>query len=133
MDINRLSNIITDTQSAGMAQRTSNTGGNAPVQDSAAQSNKAAEVSDKVSIDSSRVRNEAEFAKTELDKLSRGSFDKVRAIAKQNYRSTKNAMKFVNTGRCDQNDLRAAKLNDPAVGENIPLTHMLRAVTSHAL
>ena len=62
MDINRLSNIITDTQSAGMAQRTSNTGGNAPVQDSAAQSNKAAEVSDKVSIDSSRVRNEAEFA-----------------------------------------------------------------------
>ncbi|KPP96503.1 MAG: hypothetical protein HLUCCA01_11410 [Bacteroidetes bacterium HLUCCA01] len=116
MDINRLSNIITDTQSAGMAQRTSNTGGNAPVQDSAAQSNKAAEVSDKVSIDSSRVRNEAEFAKTELDKLSRGSFDKVRAM-KAELTEYENAMK--SSPEDAAKTTLGAKLNDPAVWENI--------------
>lgn len=116
MDINRLSNIITDTQSAGMAQKTSNAGGNAPVQDSAAQSNKAADVSDKVSIDSSRVRNEAEFAKTELDKLSRGSFDKVRAM-KAELTEYENAMKSSPEDAAKTS--LGAKLNDPAVWENI--------------
>lgn len=116
MDINRLSNIITDTQSAGMGQKAANVGNNAQVQDVNSQSKSAPEVADKVSIDSGRVRNEAEFAKTELDKLSRGSFDKVRAMKAQ-LTEYQNAMK--SSPEEASKTALGAKLNDPAVWENI--------------
>ncbi|MCC5926829.1 MAG: hypothetical protein JJU41_09755 [Bacteroidetes bacterium] len=116
MDINRLSNIITDTQSAGMGQKAANVGSNAQVQDVSQQSKSTNEVADKVSIDSSRVRNEAEFAKTELDKLSRGSFDKVRAM-KAELTEYQTAMK--SSPEAAANTTLGAKLNDPAVWEDI--------------
>lgn len=116
MDINRLSNIITDTQSAGMGQKAANVGSNAQVQDVSQQTKSTNEVADKVSIDSSRVRNEAEFAKTELDKLSRGSFDKVRAMKTQ-------LTEYQNVMKSSPEDAAkttlGAKLNDPAVWEDI--------------
>lgn len=116
MDINRLSNIITDTQSAGMGQKAANVGSNAQVQDVSQQTKSTNEVADKVSIDSSRVRNEAEFAKTELDKLSRGSFDKVRAMKTQ-LTEYQNAMK--SSPEDAAKTTLGAKLNDPAVWEDI--------------
>lgn len=113
MDINKLNSLVSDTQSSGQSHKAGVASG-AQQAAKAPQSDKTA--SDKVSLDAYRFRSDEQFAKSELDKLSKSSFDKVRAMKSQLVAYEKAASDSPEAAR---NTELGAKLNDPDVWKSI--------------
>jgi hypothetical protein len=113
MDISKLNNIIsTDTSAAGLTQR-----GQVQQVQNDAPLNRNNGITDRVSLDSYGFRSdESRFAKTELDKLGRSSFDNVRAMKTQ-------LMEYEAASKISPEAAAAtefgAKLNNPQVWTSI--------------
>jgi hypothetical protein len=113
MDISKLNNIIsTDTSAAGLSQR-----GQVQQVRNDVPLNRTSTATDKVTLESYGFRSdESRFAKTELDKLGRSSFDNVRSMKSQLMEYEAAAKQSPEAAAATE---FGAKLNNPAVWTSI--------------
>jgi hypothetical protein len=114
MNINKLSTLLTNTQSTQQGQQASNAQQSQQVSQGASS---ARPVSDTVSIDSSaRRKDEQQFATTEFNKLNKSSFDNLRSM-KHKLVEFEDAKK-ISAEAASQTEV-GKLLNDPKVWEKI--------------